>query len=377
MACVCCCLPDGLMSRDADLIDKIYEAAVIPDMWPSLLHEISQIPEAVGGILFATNFQQTKWIASQDIDAIFDVFVRDGWMDRNQRPRRLAQMNYAGFVSDLDVFTEKELDEDPVYSGFLRPNDLGWAAGTMLSMPSGDHLVFSFEKKFSHGPVDQEAVRRLDALRPDLARSGLLSWRLGFERARAMTQALEAVGLPAAVLRLGGRLTAANASFQALIPTLVADRRNRLAMCDSQADEMFKQAFDLIESSRDRVVGGRSIPLPATGEYPPMVFHLLPVRRAANDIFSQAVALLVVTPVDRQAVPMAELLQGLFDLTPAEARIARGIGEGQTVEKLALQSRTSPETVRSQLKSVLKKVGVSRQAELVALLSSVSLRSQQ
>jgi len=44
-----------------------------------------------------------------------------------------------------------------------------------------------------------------------------------------------------------------------------------------------------------------------------------------RDIFTQATALLVVTPVDRAAVPTAEVLQGLFDLTPAEARGAGGI----------------------------------------------------
>jgi DNA-binding CsgD family transcriptional regulator len=77
----------------------------------------------------------------------------------------------------------------------------------------------------------------------------------------------------------------------------------------------------------------------------------------------------VITPIDRATVPGAEVLQGLFDLTPAEARIARAIGEAQTIEELAQTLQISRETVRTQLKAVLAKTGVSRQSELVSLLA--------
>jgi DNA-binding CsgD family transcriptional regulator len=100
-----------------------------------------------------------------------------------------------------------------------------------------------------------------------------------------------------------------------------------------------------------------------------MVLHVIPVRGAARDIFTQATVLLVVTPVDRAAVPTAEVLQGLFDLTPAEARVARGISEARTVEVLAGTLGVSRETVRTQLKSVLTKTGLSRQQELISLLA--------
>jgi DNA-binding CsgD family transcriptional regulator len=67
------------------------------------------------------------------------------------------------------------------------------------------------------------------------------------------------------------------------------------------------------------------------------------------------------------------VLEGLFDLTPAEARVARGITGCRTVEQLATEFGTSPQTVRSQLKSVMAKTGVNRQVELVSLLSGAAL----
>lgn len=104
-----------------------------------------------------------------------------------------------------------------------------------------------------------------------------------------------------------------------------------------------------------------------------MVFHLLPLCRSANDLFSHAAALLIVTPVDRAQVPTAEVIQGLFDLTPAEARVARGIGEAETLDAIAEATGVSRETVRTQLKAVLSKTGLSRQQELVSLLAGTAL----
>lgn len=82
--------------------------------------------------------------------------------------------------------------------------------------------------------------------------------------------------------------------------------------------------------------------------------------------------MLIATPVDRAAVPTAGVLQGLFDLTPAEARVARAIGDAQSVENIAELLGVSRETVRTQLKSVLAKTGVGRQVELVRLLAGLS-----
>ncbi len=75
------------------------------------------------------------------------------------------------------------------------------------------------------------------------------------------------------------------------------------------------------------------------------------------------------TPVVPAEVPKAEVLQGLFDLTPAEARVARGIAECQSVEGIADLLGVSRETIRTQLKAVLAKTGTGRQVELAALLA--------
>jgi DNA-binding NarL/FixJ family response regulator len=79
----------------------------------------------------------------------------------------------------------------------------------------------------------------------------------------------------------------------------------------------------------------------------------------------------MLTPVTRPEAPPIELIRSLFDLTPAEARVARGLAAGQTVKGIAVESRTSTNTVRSHVKVVLMKTGYSRQSDVVALLNGL------
>ena len=82
--------------------------------------------------------------------------------------------------------------------------------------------------------------------------------------------------------------------------------------------------------------------------------------------------MLTLTPITSSHAPPSEIIQSLFDLTPSEARVARGLASGMTTEDIASQSSVSRNTVRSQVRGVLEKTGCKRQAEVVALLTGLS-----
>ena len=73
-------------------------------------------------------------------------------------------------------------------------------------------------------------------------------------------------------------------------------------------------------------------------------------------------------------VPSSDLVQRLFALAPAEARVATLIGSGLSPRQAAKNLGISEETVRTTLKRVFTKVGVSRQSELAVLLTKLTLR---
>lgn len=355
------------MIDPVDLVNWIYEAAVIPERWAKVLAAITKLADAKDAALIAargTSF--ARWIVtSPEFDEA--AVAHSQRYPNNLRTSRLINAQHAGFLTDRDVLTQDEISREPVYQEFMIPRGYGSAIATAIISPSGDNIILHAEFGHTRGPSRLDIVTQLDGLRPHFGRAALLSSRLGLERARNMADTLQTIGLPGCVMQPNGRLLVSNALFQDLIPTVVQDRQSRIVLVDRAADALLGSVvMKLQRAAADEAI---SIPIPAAEDRVPMILHLIPVRGAAHDIFSKSAALIIVTPVDRAAVPNAQVLQGLFDLTPTEARVARGIAESNTVDEVARAQGVSRETVRSQLKSVLAKTGVGRQSELVSLLA--------
>jgi DNA-binding CsgD family transcriptional regulator len=153
-------------------------------------------------------------------------------------------------------------------------------------------------------------------------------------------------------------------------PQLVITAYDRLTFDFAETNSKFSEK--LSRGRSEALAAGCSRPLPRTETQPPAVVHLVPVRGNARDIFSHAAYFLVATSVDRSKVLNSETLQGLFDLSPAEARVARSLAAGHDVAATARQFDLGVETVRTHVKSVLSKCGMSRQTDLVASIASLS-----
>lgn len=351
---------------ETDLVDRIYEAAFVGEFWPAILHDVAEEVGSCGGALLDLHPDGMRWVGSKMMSDLLADFAALGRPELDTRTPHGLASTHPGFITEFDVMTQAELATQPIYTEFLWPRGFGWCAGTGVKVPTGDKLLYTFERRYDDGPFDRAAVDKLDALRPHLARAAVLSGRLELERAHAATEMLGLVGLPGAVLSLSHRIAAANLLFEALIPDVIRDGSKRVAFSDPGADALLADVL-----SEERARSMRSIPLAAREGHPPMIAHLVPVRLAARDIFFSASAVLLITPVTRREVPSADIIEGLFDLTPAESRVARGIARGGTIQTLAGISGNSPETVRSQLKAVFMKTGLSRQAELVSLLAGL------
>ena len=354
------------------LVDRIYEAAAISEFWPAVLGDIARFTESDSASFHSVRDHAVRAIGTPAANWLIEEFRPFAQTIVNTRTTRGRGRAEFGFLTDFDMFTPEELAREPFYRDFLYPRGFGWFAGTTFDVPSGEAIHLGIGRRRERGPFEQKYVTHLDALRSHLARATLLTARLEMERPKGMTVALELIGLPAAVLNDRHRLVAANALMQRLIPGAFEDRHERFCVVDANAQPLFAGAMtELARPDADQSV--RSIPVAAREDRSPCILHLIPVRRAAQDIFSRSVAILVVTPVGRAAVPSAAVVKALFDLTPGEARVACWIGKAKSIESLAAQLGVSRETVRVQLKAVLAKTGLNRQAELARLLSGLAL----
>jgi DNA-binding CsgD family transcriptional regulator len=189
-----------------------------------------------------------------------------------------------------------------------------------------------------------------------------------------MTETLDRLDLPGAVLNSAGRVLSTNPLLDNMNEQFGNTAGGGLAILHPPANELLKSVLQTPPLGLENLQTS-SIPVPATEKFPACVVHLVPVRRQARDIFTQAANILVVTPLGNPEAPLAHVLLGLFDLSPAEARIAQKLVGGNSIDEIAIEQKLSRETIRSQLKSVFSKTGTSRQAELVGLLMGTRIRA--
>jgi DNA-binding CsgD family transcriptional regulator len=358
-------------------VDRIYEAAVVPEMWPDVLEAISGPSNAVGGLLFTTSERSGGWMASPAPYAdMMRNFIACGWNDGNIT--RLVRSNEyrlrggRGFFTDQDIYTPEELETDPSCAHF-RSLGGGLFAGTSAALPCGDVVYIGWERNHALGPFPAETINAFNRLASHLQRSALVAGRLGLERARTAAETMRAIGLPTAVLSWTAKLLVANDLFAPLIPGVVQDRHSRLTFVDSRSDNQFEQIVGRLRSGQLYPDQIHSLPIAARHDRPPMVAHVVPIRRKAQDVFLAANSMLVITPLSGGTSPHIGLIQGLLDLTATEARVAQAIARGAQPQEIALSLGVKIGTIRTHMKAIFAKTGTSRQAELALLLSGAVL----
>lgn len=356
---------------DTDLVDRIYEAAFVPELWPQALQAIaSETGSASGEFQLLTDAVPPRWQATEVTRPLMDDFMTSGLWRQCTRPAALMALNHSGFLCDHDYMDIDQLAADPAYE-LLRSIGLGWQLGTLIPMPTGEIVGLTFERWISSGRPEKQEVTRLDGLRPHLARAGLMAARLQLQRARDTVSTLEALGLPAAVITAGGRMRAANRLFEAMDGVFRLRAFDGFAMASQDADRLLREAIDSL--SNGDVAPVRSFPVAPVSDAPAAVVHVMPLRRSAHDIFGGSDIIIVATTVAASnLVPAPSLLMGLFDLSPAEAKLASALAAGTSLNEAAKAAAITVKSARTYLERIFAKTGVHRQSELVALLKSAS-----
>jgi DNA-binding CsgD family transcriptional regulator len=191
-----------------------------------------------------------------------------------------------------------------------------------------------------------------------------------FDAAHAAVAGLDLIGVAATALARNGQPIALNSGFERLIPDVAQTRGSRLKLTDAAADALLGDTLAWLGSARD-LRRARLIPVPASAGHPPIIMQLIALRGQARELIAPTHALLTAMPVVAKEPPAAAVLQGLFNLTPAEARVARAVAQRQTIAAAALTLGLSRETVRSQLRAALAKAGVTRKSDLAAMLAGL------
>jgi DNA-binding CsgD family transcriptional regulator len=353
----------------SDTVDLIDEAAFVPEHWKRVLQEASDLSASASAqIFFFSDSSPPRGTTLDNLRPLFEEFIKGGSWTSSASVQKMYNLRPASFVRVEDFLSAEEIERDPARI-MLRKFGIGAHLCTTIPMPTGELAMFVFQKWIKDGSYGQDEIDRLDALRPHLARASLVAARLRVERAEATTYALDLMGLPAAVLFANGRVMAANPRLERMDAALPPAASGGLTIADSGANRLFQEAVTRMGRT-DPAVG--PILVPAIGGGAAFIIHLLPLGRGVHDLFGGPEILLLATPIaPSQPAPSASLLNALFALTPAEARLATDLTSGLTLAQSAAKHGVTVKSARTYLGRIFHKTGTHRQGQLIAVLKTV------
>ncbi|MGH1569385.1 hypothetical protein ACRAWG_00395 [Methylobacterium sp. P31] len=111
-----------MRQADEAQVDRIYEAAVVPDLWPGVLKAVAEPLDMLGGALVALPSYtpplvpkidpRIRWTTSPEVAAMFHAFFTEGWITRCTWIQRGRALAYPFFISDYDIMTPDETQAD-------------------------------------------------------------------------------------------------------------------------------------------------------------------------------------------------------------------------------------------------------------------------
>lgn len=350
------------------LLDCIYEASIFQERWPEVLDNIANYVGAQGGNIIRANAASVTLMSSPAVAEMTQEFISEGWNEQNSRVGRLVSLSpHPGFLTDAQIHTAEELASLPIYKEFLTPRKADAGAATLIQGANDDAVIVAMEC-FSDHVSAAGAITKLNSLRPHIARSLLIGHNAQQLQSAKIIQSFDMMQLAVALLSKSGKVLAATTLFSASFGELTRDGRTRLLIVNAEGDRHLEYAL----RKREHLNAGVSIAIRDKNCVGRAALHLIPARRDARDVFSDVFTYAILSHPKNSSVPGADLISALFDLTPAEARLARAVAKGQSLKALTLELKVSRETLRTQLKKVFMKTGTHRQGDLSLLLSKLA-----
>ena len=272
------------------------------------------------------------------------------------------------------------------YADHGRRLEMRYEIGTTVQADDVSMTALGVYRPAHFTPFGERERGLLEAFRPHLRRALQLREALRPEWTASLTgfAVLEAIRQPVVLVDRDCRILHANRAaiavaaagkglaFSSTPPRGIATGRSTVTLADRNQDAALRDVVGtvaLLGGPGTAIRVGKAdatrlmvavLPVPAS--------LLTPVGRSGT---KRGLALLFVRDLGTRAAPPVHVLQDLFGLTPSEAAVAGMMARGTTAARVAATRGVSVETVRTQLRSILGKLGARNLREFEAILGRV------
>ncbi len=305
----------------------------------------------------------------------FDVYY-----PHDERVPRIRRLPDSRPVHVTDLYTDRELKTSATYNEYLLPNDCGNSLIARLDGPRRSRIVFCIHDSAGRDRWTSSQVGLVQRLLPHIRQ---------YVTVRQVLTSVGALGTSLVALLGNSGLGVIQLDWRGKIVDASDAARKLLRAGDglfdaggflfsrSRADNNALQ--DLLSRAlpplgRQGIGGSIVLRRPPRGK--PLALHITPVRRHEEDLSPWPVAalVLVVDSESSAAIDPNLVAEGL-GLTQAEARVAVMLATGKSVREIAESTGRRISTIRTHVRHIFHKHGITRQVDLVRLVLSISAAS--
>lgn len=181
--------------------------------------------------------------------------------------------------------------------------------------------------------------------------------------------AIDALALSMLIVDDKGRILHLNSGAERLLTHQTGGLKSKAGYLSNVNLSSKTQLKSLIVAATQSTAVGGAMFLKEAENYKLFVVPL-PAASEFSKTWQIPLALILIIESNRN-VSTSQFIGALYNLSPAELRIACSLLEGKSPEEQAKRAGISMNTVRTQLKSIFRKTNTHRQSELVAVLSKI------
>jgi DNA-binding CsgD family transcriptional regulator/PAS domain-containing protein len=365
--------------RLSNLIHEIYAAAEDDGQWPGFLATLADHAGSGMTLLIAVDRHDVSAnvfaTARADPEAVrlynAEWSVRDPWLTSGHE----SLTHEGAVVFGHEMIADRELVTTSFYNEFGRRYDLLRTVNATVIADGRTAAGIICHYGLRRRRVPDSVAGLLHLLVPHVARALRFhrAWRHDRFCERAARQAMDRTGRGFVLLDARGRIIRANGAAETILGradglTRRADRIGAVVQED-RARLLTAVARAASTALRDGIDSGTTLVVTRRDARRPYVVVVVPISGAGTLFLREGgAAMLVIT--DPDVAPSADFtgFRDMFGWTRAEADVARLLAVGLQPAAIAERRRVSLLTVRSQIKSLFQKSGVSSRGELIALM---------
>ncbi len=362
------------------LITLIYDAALDPAYWASVLETLSHTLKAEQAYMRIINMKSNhiQLSYSHNKDSHWTKAYSDYYIHKDPWLNDILKVKDTVIDCTHHHITDKEYEKMEFHRDFVKPQGTHYGLGGKIHIKENITSYLALNRSRNKNGFESIFHETLVQLTPHIQKALLVNEKThntAFEH-RLLRDALNQIHSPLILVDKNAKILFINSQAEHLINQQpgIYIRNNQITILSKVDNDKFKHLIHTaIHRDTDNSLSqGSSMCCTNPANQSTISILISPVNPEMTNIDTQndENVLLLLSTNQQQKSFSTEILTDLYNFTPAEARLTSHLCQGLTLDEIAEKFSLSKNTLRSQLRSTFNKSGVSRQAELIRMVNS-------